>query len=1570
MKKRKPILFQFLSSYLFPSLMCVGIASTVQGQQVFPTQAVKTVATSQMGIAKSKIQPNINKASTVLWGTGASDTTSNSLGQFSNGFSTGTVSFNQWSAISINQSGGSVTPGNAYWVRNATGLGQGAYSGGETAFNPPSQSNGVALFDSDYLDNGGTAGAFNLGASPSRHKGELISPSFDLTGYTDSALSLNFYCQYRNFNFTDYSASISVDGGATWTTKSILAVNPPQRTTTAVELVFPSVTAGVTNLSNCKIKFTFDGDYYYAMIDDVSLTTANPYDLTIEKANPLGNSLTDAFKSVQLTHNAVIPIDQITGQGLRFGANVKNLGFASISPTNNAYLNFNLEIQTGSTWQSVGGGIKPISNIPVGGSTAIFDSLTSPFMFAGKYRITYTTFINGDANASNNSLTEYFEIVADNNWSKVDLNTNKLPVYDRPIFPGGTSFNRYEFGSVFSTKDGLILDSLAYNYYTTTSYIGTGSQVVKVYVYEWKDGVAGGTANRVVDDSRTSGELVIVGTGVDSLSGLFASGTYTQSMMNIKDANGNPVTLLPNSHYLVSLALEGTSFTSNTSIWFAASTAKNYAMNLGYSTGLVKSVSNLFLEDGSGSPSGTWLGFGADIVPSFGLYTSSLCNSFSAVISSTNNVTTHLGFNGSATVTPVGGTAPYTNLWSNSDGAATAVNLTAGNYSVTVTDANGCTATANTTITQPAAKIVINEISYNGPEIGSDTTEFIELYNNGSVAVDLTGYHFTQGVTYTFPSMTINAGGYVVVAFDSVAINNVYGVAARQWTTGGLSNGGEDVTLYDNFNMLVDSVNYDDSSPWPVGPPSPDGGGPSIELNNPNLDNNVGSNWSISYNLVTGQVVNGLQVFGTPGGANVTIPPIVLTTTIDSLPTCNGSANGGATIAATGGTPPFTYLWSFNNATTTSITGLSSGTYNVTVTDAASATATASAVITQPATLAVSATATSNYNGKNISCNGASDGEATATATGGTSPYNYFWNAASGSQTTAIATNLSAGNYSVIVSDVNGCTTSSSATIAATTVLSSSISATTNASCNGSSDGAATVAGSGGTSPYSYAWSNAATTASISNLTSGAYTVTVTDANGCFTASTATISAPTVLNSSITATTNVSCNGTGNGTATVAGSGGTSPYTYLWNTAAGSQTAATATTLPAGSYSVRVTDANGCTSSSSATITEPTVLFSSLASVNVSCNGGNNGTTTVNSSGGTSPYTYAWSNAATTISIANLTAGAYTVTVTDANGCSTTSTATIAEPTVLASSLTSTNVSCNGGNNGTTAANSTGGTTPYTYAWSNAATTASLSNLTAGAYTVTVTDGNGCTIVSSSTITEPVVLSGTIATTNVSCNGGSNGTAILTAAGGTTPYNYLWNAAAGSQTTATATGLAAGSYAVIVTDANGCTLSSSTAITEPTAIDTTVTNVNYILTANQSGATYQWLDCNNNNSPIAGAAMQSYSVLANGSYAVAITLNGCIDTSACVQIVNVGVNQLHLEKQTLKLFPNPNKGSFTVELTDKAMGGELQIYSISGKLLQSVTVNSEKQVIDATDLANGVYFIRLQNEAIRFIIAH
>ncbi|WP_024982411.1 MBG domain-containing protein [Flavobacterium succinicans] len=387
----------------------------------------------------------------------------------------------------------------------------------------------------------------------------------------------------------------------------------------------------------------------------------------------------------------------------------------------------------------------------------------------------------------------------------------------------------------------------------------------------------------------------------------------------------------------------------------------------------------------------------------------------------------------------------------------------------------------------------------------------------------------------------------------------------------------------------------------------------------------------------------------------------------------------------------------------------------------------------------------------------------------------------------------------------------------------------TNIACNGGSTGAATVnAATGGTGPYTYNWTPGTPTGdgttSVTGLTAGTWTCTVTDANGCNTTQNFTVTQTAAISTATAAQTNVSCNGGSNGSASVTPSGGAGGYTYSWSPSGG--TAATATGLSAGTYTVTVTDANACTATRNFTITQPTTISTATAAqTNVSCNGGSNGSASVTPSGGAGGYTYSWSPSGGTAATATgLAAGTYTVTVTDANACTATRNFTITQPTTISTATAAqTNVSCNGGSNGSASVTPSGGAGGYTYSWSpSGGTAATATGLSAGTYTVTVTDANACTVTRNFTITQPTAIStATAAQTNVSCNGDSNGSASVTPSGGAGGYTYSWSPSGG--TAATATGLAAGTYTVTVTDANSCTATQNFTITEPMPIDFTTT---------------------------------------------------------------------------------------------------------------------------------------------------
>ncbi len=288
----------------------------------------------------------------------------------------------------------------------------------------------------------------------------------------------------------------------------------------------------------------------------------------------------------------------------------------------------------------------------------------------------------------------------------------------------------------------------------------------------------------------------------------------------------------------------------------------------------------------------------------------------------------------------------------------------------------------------------------------------------------------------------------------------------------------------------------------------------------------------------------------------------------------------------------------------------------------------------------------------------------------------------------------------------------------------------TNILCNGQCNGTATASGVG-VPPLNYLWSpGGQTTATISGLCAGTYTVAMVDGSSCTSSSTVTITEPGIINATST-TTNITCNGLCNGSATAFASGGTGSFTHKWNTIP-TQTSATATALCVGLYYDTIKDANGCQKIlGPVSISQPAPLMAIVTCSSVSCFGGSDGSATATQTGGTSSYTYSWNTipAQTTASISGLTPGTYVATITDANGCTASSGCTVNQPSAaLAVSATGTNASCATCCDGSVTATATAGTAGYTYLWSpGGQTTATVTAVCAGNYTVCVTDANGCT---------------------------------------------------------------------------------------------------------------------------------------------------------------------------------------------------------------------------------------------------
>ena len=540
---------------------------------------------------------------------------------------------------------------------------------------------------------------------------------------------------------------------------------------------------------------------------------------------------------------------------------------------------------------------------------------------------------------------------------------------------------------------------------------------------------------------------------------------------------------------------------------------------------------------------------------------------------------------------------------------------------------------------------------------------------------------------------------------------------------------------------------------------------------------------------VTNQLcsVNSLTVTINPSGGGLTL------NTTNTAANC-GSNNGTATVNVSVGTAPFTYAWN-NGQTTSTATALAAGTYTATVIDGSGCSKTQTVTITSTNTLSVTVSTTQ------ASCAG-NNGTATINASSGTAPYTYNWN---NGQTTSAATGLAAGNYSVTVTDANGCTKIQTATITQSTAITSTVSATT-INCSGGT-AAATVAAAGGSGSYSYLWNNGQTTQTATGLGAGTYSATITDANGCTQTTLANISNTGSPQATIASTT-ILCNGENNGNATVTVTVGTAPYTYSWNPSG--QTTSAATGLSAGNYVVTVSDALGCIVIVSTTITEPTVLTTSVSSTNTNC-AGSTGTATVATTGGSGSYSYLWGNGQASQTATGLSAGNYTATITDANGCTQTQTVTINSNGTLSVTVSSTQTGCTV-NNGTATANSSSGTIPYTYLWNNNQTTATATGLAIGNHSATVTDAAGCSQTQTVSVTQIAGPTANATASPIIITSGASST--LSATGGTT---YQWSPTTGLSCTTcsnpTATPAQTTSYCVLVTDNNSCQDSTCITIT-------------------------------------------------------------------------------------------------------------------------------------------------------------
>jgi gliding motility-associated-like protein len=877
--------------------------------------------------------------------------------------------------------------------------------------------------------------------------------------------------------------------------------------------------------------------------------------------------------------------------------------------------------------------------------------------------------------------------------------------------------------------------------------------------------------------------------------------------------------------------------------------------------------------------------------------------------------------NGNAYVTVSGGTQPYNYLWSNGNTTDTISNLPATLYTITVTDANNCTAVNFAVITNTSALQIntdsVLSVSCNGSSDGSiyvtinnATPPLQYIWSNGNTTEDNIGL---LPATYTLTVIDLN-GCQAVQTFQ---VN-------------------EPLLLTVGFNATNPTCS--DSNGVIIAIPA-GGTAPFNYLwNNGSTNQSIGNNSAGTYTVTVTDSKNCIS--GNSIVLITTQKPIVSLDNIVAV-NCNGFAQGSINITVTSGTPPYNYQWS-NGVTVEDLSAIPAGLYTVIVTDAVGCLVAQVYNVTEPqllnATLFIS----------NPTC-GNANGLLTANTTGGTPGYTYLW---SNGLTTQTISGLPTGSYTLTVTDTLGCMQNVSAALVDFGTPLITLIGLTNISCNGGSNGIIDISVTSGGGFYTFLWSNGVTTEDLFNVTAGTYTVTVTDLSGCSSTDTYFTVEPTALQLIVNKE-NATC-GVANGIASISVQGGIGPYLYLWSDGS---TTDTISALSPGIYTVTVTDFSNCSSSTSVlvnNINAPIVTSNSLKSV--SCKGLSDGKIDVNITGGVFPYFYLWNNGATTQDLFNIPAGIYTLTLTDANNCVTIFTHTITEPDSLIASFSSTFASCNL-SNGSATVTVQGGTLPYTYAWSAGSQSQTQPGVTAGVYTVTVTDDKGCTLSNSVLVANPAApqLINT-AITHVNCYGAANGAISYDIFSGTPPFNFIWS---NGETTQNIGGLLTGNFAVTVTDSANCTSIVNFIVNQSTQIQAISNSIN--ANCGFSNGIAQIVSVSGGNPPYSfvwsdGSTNAAITNLFAGSYTASITDSVGCTISTIINVNNTDGPQISLIDSSNVTCFGGNNGSVTI-----AISGGSAPYQISwtGTAKDSVFVDdltAGQHTATVTDAAGCLAF--------------
>ena len=903
--------------------------------------------------------------------------------------------------------------------------------------------------------------------------------------------------------------------------------------------------------------------------------------------------------------------------------------------------------------------------------------------------------------------------------------------------------------------------------------------------------------------------------------------------------------------------------------------------------------------------------------------------------------------NGSFTALGTGGATPYSYNINGSDyqlGAGFS-NLSVGDQIVNIMDAVGCISSATASITQPTPIVIAVPLTTNA-SCGT---------SNGAISASATGgngalQYSINGAAWqnngSFPN--IPSGGYTISVKDAnaclvkttVPVNDLGSpsltlVSFTNASCNSASNGSIVASGSGGSGTLLYSIN-----------------GTSYQASG-TFANIPAGTYNVSVKDASGCKSNRVVV--------IAEPPVLSFTTSVTPATCNGSSTGSITIPSViGGTGNMNY--SFNGIDYQSspvFSALAAGTYTISVKDAEGCVVKTNVNITQPT--AVSATITSS----NVACHGEASGSLSAMATNGTPGYTY--SIGEEASPTGDFGGLTAGTYTVVIHDANGCSYTTTAVLTEPAAIKATIT-TGNATC-GNTNGTIAIIGAGGSgSGYQYSidaltWN---TTGSYASLADSTYVILVKDGSGCYTPFHATVSDVNGPKINALSSTNITCFGSNTGTIAVTNVSGGSGTRFFGIDGSPWQLSMNFSGLASGLHVILVKDGLGCTGMDTLTLIEPSPILVNSAVTNLSCAGSPTGGAVVTAGGGSGTLAYSIDGAlswqASNI-FGDLQAGKYTVEVKDAGGCIGSQSIQISQPSTIKLLGSVLNVSCAGAANGAVSAYATGGTGLFLYSidQTHYQTVNTFSGLAGGLYSIYAKDANGCITSMQVNVVEPLPIAVAGSVFDITCAGGNNGAITTSEFGGTAPYHFTWS---NNFTTPAIFNLSAGTYEVIVTDANGCKTTSAFAVTQPAnplVVNAVITNasgnnnpdggVNITVTGGTLPYTYSWSN---------GTTFENNINVRPGSYIVSVTdANGCV-TSGVYNIGSAtGINPIAALSALVKLYPNPANTLVTVE-TGGINIDHIELLNVVGKLVYSSDPKSPKVDIDLSAYSEGIYFLQFK----------